>query len=113
MLKRNRNATSSAEMKGRASPTTLLDKTTWNPRPVIDLVWRAVSAARVLQGLSAFFRPPKAKIFAPQGSGLHEGVETCSNPRDLIYLWLFYRTSPLLSRTHITKSVAVGTLEPT
>jgi hypothetical protein len=32
--KRNKNATSSAEMKGVASPTKLLDKAIWNPRPM-------------------------------------------------------------------------------
>ena len=35
-------STSSAEMKGVASPTKLLDKAIWNPRPVIDLAPRAV-----------------------------------------------------------------------
>ena len=33
---------SNAEMKRKTSSTELLDKTIWNPRPVIDLLSRAV-----------------------------------------------------------------------
>jgi hypothetical protein len=34
--------TSNAEMKGGTSPTKLLNKTIWNPRPVIDQSPRAI-----------------------------------------------------------------------
>ena len=34
--------TSNAEMKRKTSSTELLDKTIWNPRPVIDLLARAI-----------------------------------------------------------------------
>ena len=34
--------TSNAEMKRKTSSTELLDKTIWNPRPVIDLLTRAI-----------------------------------------------------------------------
>ena len=34
--------TSSAEMKGKTSSAKILDKTIWNPRPVIDLLSRAI-----------------------------------------------------------------------
>jgi hypothetical protein len=30
-------------MKGKTSPTKLLDKTIWNPRPVVDLTSRAIT----------------------------------------------------------------------
>jgi hypothetical protein len=30
-------------MKGKTSPTKLLDKKIWNPRPVIDLTSRAIA----------------------------------------------------------------------
>jgi hypothetical protein len=35
--------TSSAEMKGEASSAKLLDKTIWNPRPVIGLLPQAIA----------------------------------------------------------------------
>ena len=43
-------------MKGKASPinTKLLDKAIWNPRPVIDLLSRAVTAVFLLNP-SVFF----------------------------------------------------------
>jgi hypothetical protein len=48
-------------MKGEAPPTKLLDKTIWNPRPVIGLVSRAVISYLG----DPFFRQPKAKLLAP------------------------------------------------
>jgi hypothetical protein len=53
--------TSSAEMKVGTSPTKLLDKTFWNPRPEIDLASRAVSDES--SSFRLFFKPPKLKIF--------------------------------------------------
>ena len=47
--------TSSAEMKGKTSPTKLLDKTIWNPRPMIDLASRAVSDKSKSEVLPPFF----------------------------------------------------------
>ena len=44
------------------TPTKLLDKTIWNPRPVIGLVSRAVIGSA---DSFPFFTPPKEKILAP------------------------------------------------
>jgi hypothetical protein len=68
ILKRNRNATSSAEMKGKASPTKiLLDKTIWNPCPVIGPVSRAVSGPA-----ESSFLGHRKKNIGPRG--LHSAI---------------------------------------
>jgi hypothetical protein len=43
MLGQSRAVPSSAKMEVKTSPTKLLDKTIWNPRPETDLASRAVS----------------------------------------------------------------------
>jgi hypothetical protein len=42
-LRRANRKTSSAKMKGKTSSTKLLDKTIWNPRPVIGLLSRPIT----------------------------------------------------------------------